>query len=59
MVDDRETMAVKEVNGKKQSRIPDDVIEELNLDPSDESANNIEFLDAEKSGEVVIKRLDV
>jgi len=56
---DESCIGFKEVNSKKQARLPDEVIEELDIDVNDENSNGIAFFQNDNDGEILIKRLDI
>jgi len=56
---DDDCIGFKEVNSKKQTRLPDEVIEELGVDVGDESSNGIAFFQNEVEGEIIIRGLNL
>lgn len=58
MDEDDQRIAFKEVNPKKQVRIPEKVIEELNLEIDNQNNNGVEFHETETEGEILLKRLN-
>lgn len=56
---DDDCIGFKEVNSKKQARLPDEVIEELDIEVGNENSNGIAFYQNENDGEIVLKRLEI
>jgi len=56
---DDNCIGFKEVNSKKQTRLPDEVIDELNLDVSDENSNGVAFYQADNDEEIILRRLEI
>lgn len=56
---DDNRIGFKEVNSKKQVRLLDDVLEELNVDLDDENGNGVAFYQNENDGEIILRGLDL
>jgi hypothetical protein len=56
-VDDNR-IGIKEVNSKKQARLPDKVIEELDIQLDDENQNMVEFHQNSNPGEIILRGMD-
>jgi hypothetical protein len=47
------------VNSKKQARLPDEVIEELDIEINDENKNGVAFYQNNIEGEIILRGLDL
>lgn len=56
---DDDCIGWKEVNSKKQVRLLDEVLEELDVDLSDENGNGVAFYQNSVDGEIILRGLDL
>jgi hypothetical protein len=54
---DDDCIGFKEVNSKKQARLPDEVIEELDIEINDENKNGVAFYQNNIEGEIILRGL--
>jgi bifunctional DNA-binding transcriptional regulator/antitoxin component of YhaV-PrlF toxin-antitoxin module len=56
---DDNCIGFKEVNSKKQTRLPDEVIDELDIEVGNENSNGVAFYQNDEDGEIILRRLEL